>query len=142
MQAAGDVVFDYEGALTMARRLWALADTLETLIGARETASEDALVGWLGPHGDSFVTRVDTERVDVDAVVASFRVGAQGWAAAWKDAIDEQNRILQARRFEYNKDHQGTFGGLDGVERPHDPEPRALPREPNFHATGGFEDYS
>ena len=63
------------------------------------------------------------------------------WAAEWKSAIDEQNRILQARRYEYNKDHQGWFGGLDGVERPHDPEPRPLPQPPYFYATGGFEDY-
>lgn len=143
MEAGPDVVFDYEGALTMARRLWAFADALGTLMTDRETAADAAMVGWLGPHGTSFVSRVATERTDINAVASSFRDGAHGWAAAWKDAIDQQNRVLQARRYEYNKDHQGPLGigKLDGIERPHEPEPRALPSPPEFTATGGFEEY-
>lgn len=141
MEAGPDVVFAYDGALASAKRLWALADTLSSMMTARETAGAEALVDWLGPHGDSFLERLGVERTDVDGVVAQFREAATGWAAAWKDAIDQQNRVLQARRFEYNKDHQGTFGGLDGVERPHDPEPRPLPEPPEFRATGGFEEY-
>ena len=141
MRAAGDVVFDYDGALLMARRLWAFADALESMMGGRAHAAADALVDWIGPHATSFVSRIDVERVDVNAVVTQFREAAYGWATAWKDAIDQQNRILQARRWEYNKDHQGLFGHLDGVERPHDPAPRPLPSAPDFQATGDFEKY-
>jgi hypothetical protein len=141
MQAAGDVVFDYDGALLVARRLWAFADALEAMMSGREGAAADALVDWTGPHASSFVSRVEVERVDVARVVAQFREAAYAWAAAWKDAIDQQNRVLQARRWEYNRDHQGLFGGFDGVERPHDPEPRRLPAPPDFHPTGGFEQY-
>ena len=65
-------------------------------------------------------------------MASQFREASYAWAAAWKDAIDQQNRILQARRWEYNKDHQGLFGHLDGVERPHDPAPRPLPAPPDF----------
>jgi hypothetical protein len=141
VEAAGDVVFDYDGALLMARRLWAFADALESMMRDRAAAATEALVDWTGPHATSFVSRLDVERTDVNRVVVQFRRAAQEWAEAWKEAIDQQNRILQARRWEYNKDHQGLFGGLDGVERPHDPEPRPVPSAPDFKATGGFENY-
>ena len=141
MQVAGDVAFDYDGALLMAKKLWALADALEAMVGDRERHAADALVDWTGPHATSFVSRMATERTDVNGIVAQFRDAAYGWAAAWKDAIDQQNRILQARRWEYNKDHQGLFGHLDGVERPHDPAPCQLPSAPDFRPTGGFEKY-
>jgi hypothetical protein len=141
VEAAGDVVFDYEGALLVARRLWAFADALESMMSDRTTAATDALIDWTGPHATSFVSRVDVERGDVSRVVTQFREAADAWAAAWKEAIDQQNRILQARRWEYNRDHQGLFGHLDGVERPHDPEPRPVPTPPDFHATGEFENY-
>ena len=135
------MVFDYDGALLVARRLWAFADALESMMRDRTGAAADALIDWTGPHAASFGSRVDIERVDVGRVVSQFREAAYAWAAAWKDAIDQQNRILQARRWEYNRDHQGLFGRLDGVERPHDPEPRPLPTPPGFHPTGGFENY-
>jgi hypothetical protein len=141
VEVAGDVVFDYEGALSMARRLWALADALDTLMGDREEAATVALTDWKGPHGESFATRIGVERTNVDTVCAEFRGAADAWAWQWKQAMDEQNRINQARRYEYNKDHQGWFGHLDGVERPHDPEPAAVPQAPDYHATRGFENY-
>lgn len=143
MEAGPDVVFDYDGALTVAKRLWAFADALGTLMTDRETASGEALVGWLGPHGESFADRVDTERIDIDATSSSLRDGANQWAAAWKDAIDQQNRVLHARAWEHSKNNQGFLGigKLDGIERPPDPEPRALPQPPEFAATGGFEEY-
>ena len=141
MRVAGDVVFDYDGALLMARRLWAFADALESVMAGREGAATEALVDWTGPHATSFLERIAVERVDVNGVASQFREASYAWAAAWKDAIDQQNRILQARRWEYNKDHQGLFGHLDGVERPHDPAPRPLPAPPEFQPTGEFEQY-
>ena len=141
MRVAGDVEFDYDGALLMARRLWALADALESVMAGREGAAAEALVDWKGPHATSFLERIAVERVDVNGVASQFREASYAWAAAWKDAIDQQNRILQARRWEYNKDHQGLFGHLDGVERPHDPAPRPLPAPPEFQPTGEFEQY-
>jgi hypothetical protein len=141
METAADVVFDYEGALAAARRLWAFADQLEMLMSTRETEQESAQVGFLGPLATEFVTRIDTERTDVNSAVTQLRTAATEWAAAWKDAIDEQNRILYARAYQYSEDHQGWFGGLDGVERPPDPEPVTVPQEPNFHPTGGLQDF-
>ena len=73
MEAAGDVVFDYDGALALARRLWAFADALQGLMTDRETSAGEALVDWTGPHGETFASRVGTERIDIDAVAASFR---------------------------------------------------------------------
>ena len=62
----------------------------------REGAATEALVDWTGPHATSFVARLGVERGDVTGVVGQFREAAYAWAAAWKDAIDEQNRILHA----------------------------------------------
>lgn len=141
MDIAADVVFDYEGALTAARRLWAFADQLETVMSGRETAQEKAQVDFLGPYVTQFVGRLDTERLDVDTAVTQLRTGADEWAAAWKDAMDEQNRIRYARAYKYSEENQGLFGRLDGVERPPDVEPVGVPQSPAFAATGGFQDF-
>jgi len=143
MEAGADVVFDYEGALTAAKRLWAFADHLGTLMTNRESEQETAKVDFIGPFAEQFVTRLDTERTDITNVVTQLRTAATEWAAAWKDAMDEQNRILYARAYNYSEDHQGPLGigKLDGVERPPDVEPVRVPVQPNFYATGGFQDF-
>ena len=102
--AASDVVFDFDGALVVARRLWALADSLETVMAGRETLAVEALTTWRGSHATSFATRMGTERTDIDTAAGWLRVGAQEWAAAWKDAMDEQNRILHARECQRRED--------------------------------------
>jgi hypothetical protein len=63
-----DVVFDYDGALSMARRLWALADALETLMSERETSAEVALTDWQGAYGESFAGRISVERANVNTI--------------------------------------------------------------------------
>jgi hypothetical protein len=136
-----DVVFDYEGALTAARRLWDFADQLNTMMSGRETAETSAQVDFRGPYSAELTGRIDTERTDIDAAVTQLRAGATDWAAAWKDAIDEQNRVRYARAYKYSEENQGWFGRLDGVERPPDPEPVPVPLPPEFTAKGGLQDF-
>ena len=141
-QVAGDIEFDWEGSLQMARELWALADLLGTTMSARETAAADASKDWLGPHHDDFVTRMGVERTNVDGAIPQLRTGAQGWAYQWQQAMDQQNQILMAREWDsrhgdWLHDHSfGIFGS--GPKRPPDPTPAGLPSAPDFQPTRTF----
>ena len=145
--AASDVVFDFDGALVVARRLWALADSLETVMEGRETLAAEALTTWRGGHATSFVTRMGTERTDIDTAAGWLRVGAQEWAAAWKDAMDEQNRVLHARECQRREDdaswhESGIIGGIfGGPDMPDEPAAVAVPTAPGFAPTGSFVRY-
>ena len=133
------VVFDYDGALNAARRLWALAEEIETMMAARETARDAATVGFVGVFATQFGDRIGQERTDVNNAITQLRTGASEWAASWKDAMDEENRVRYARAYQYSKDNQGLIGHLDGVERPPDVIAVAVPTSPLFTATSGFQ---
>lgn len=145
--AASDVVFDFEGALAVARRLWALADSLDRVMAGRESLAAEALTSWRGNHAVSFAARVGTERVDIDTAAGWLRVGAEEWAAAWKEAMDEQNRALFARECQRREDEaewyeSGFFGAvLGGPDMPEEPAALAVPTAPGFASTGGFVRY-
>ena len=140
---AEDVVFDYEGALSAARRLWSFADDLETMMTSREGARTTASVGFTGPYATQLVSRVATERTDVDSAVGQLRSAATAWASAWKDAMDQQNQNLYARAYKHSEDHQGFLGigKLNGIERPPAVQPMTTPQPPMFPATGSFQDF-
>ena len=140
---AGDVVFDYDGALSAARRLWSLADDLQTMMTDRERARTDASVGFTGPYATELTSRISSERTDVNSAVVELRNAATAWASAWKDAMDQQNQNLYARAYKYSEDHQGFLGlgKLNGIERPPAVEPLGTPQPPSFAATGSFQDF-
>lgn len=143
MDFEADVVFDYDGSLEVARRLWALADRLGTEMTARETARGDAEVGFVGKYAGQLIDRVGQERTDVDNAVTQLRAGADAWAAAWKDAVDQQNQNRYARAYEHSKNNQGFLGlgRLDGIERPPDVQHVTIPVSPSYAPTGGFQSF-
>ena len=134
-----DVVFDFDGALNLARRLWSFADELEAAKDDRFTGAEAALASWLGSYSDEFVERMNTEQTNLDQVVAGLRTEADQWAQAWKDATDEQNRRLWARQVDQMKsdrnvlDHVGDF--FTGFDYPPDPAPVRKPAPSGFYGT-------
>ncbi|MFV0309802.1 MAG: hypothetical protein ACK5OX_18885, partial [Desertimonas sp.] len=67
--------FDYAGALRVARRLWALASSLDSLRSTRGTASEEALVDWLGAYGDEFRARIGAEASTATSISSQLREG-------------------------------------------------------------------
>ena len=140
---AGDVVFDYDGALSAARQLWSLADDLQTLMTDRERARTDASVGFTGPYATELTSRISSERTDVNSAAGELRLAATAWASAWKDAMDQQNQNLYTRAYKYSEDHQGFLGlgKLNGIERPPAVEPLTTPQPPSFAATGSFQDF-
>lgn len=146
--AAADVQFDWDGSLASARRLWALAADVSTLMTSRETLGGDAVTDlWQGPHAVSFGERLGTERLDADAISEQLRIGALGWAEAWKEAMNEQNRILHVRECQRRKDNaewyqSGLLGSVfGGPDLPNEPELLSAPVAPNFFPTGGFVSY-
>lgn len=135
-----DVRFDYEGSLQLARRLWAFADDLERARGDRRAEVLAALRTWRGPFGDEFRDRSTDEQSSLASVVSALRTEADEWARAWKQAMDEQNRRLYARRVERLKaersalERMGDF--FTGFDHPPPPAPLPKPGPAGFHATG------
>lgn len=141
-----DVRFDYDGSLDIARRLWRLADTLDTLESERRRWALEALVDWQGRFGTDFANRADSELGDLGRHAAALRGAALGWAHAWANAINQQNRRLHARAVWRAKRDRGIVDRVGGLlfghdDIPPDPTPRAVPSAPLFHATGGFAAY-
>lgn len=140
MEAAQDIQFDFEGSLGLARQLWAMAEDAQTVMAGRGRLAQDALNTWLGPHGIDFADRVTSEGRQMDAIAADFRAAANGWAACWQAAMDEQRRIDHARecdRIRNNRSLLDSFvGGIVGHDDlPPPPLPVGLPVAPAFAPT-------
>lgn len=146
-KAAGDVVFDYEGALGLARGLWLLADHFEQFGGDRELASSVAATGWSGRFASQYSERRGDERTSTGVVIDALRGDARLWAQAWASAMNAQNKVLWARHHDYLKNNRSTlesvgdfFGGFTD-NTPH-PLPVAVPGAPHFSATSSLVTYS
>lgn len=135
-----DVRFDFDGSLRLARALWAYADDLESGRVDRREAASQALRSWRGRFGDQFRDRADDEQHALATMVAALRTEADAWAAAWKAAMDEQNRRLYSRRVEQMKDDRSALDKVGdfftGFDYPPEPAPVAKPGPAGFYATG------
>lgn len=146
MDAATDVRFDFEGSLNLARRLWALADEVDTLMANRVSLARAALSTWLGVYGTQFAGRIETEATSSTGIANELRGAATGWATCWQQAMDEQNRVLYAREVKQVEDERSGWdsfwGGLTGHDDlPDQPSPVATPSAPGFHATASLARY-
>jgi hypothetical protein len=142
---AADVPFDFEGVLSLCRMLWNLADELDGVKTSRAAAATTALISWEGPFATEFTTRSNTEGTTAVQISAGLRGDAQGWAAAWKTAMDENNRRRWARHHQQWKDDQGfwddPFGMFGNKDETPNPEPVSQPQPPGFAATGSLVNY-
>jgi hypothetical protein len=145
-----DVVFDFDGSLELARRLWAFADEVAGHMSARAGLAETAGSQWLGPFGEDFVSRRIGEEMSAQSVIETLRSDALGWAIAWKDAMDEQNRRLHFRHVDDLKnDRNWLEKGGDGIaslwgggfEDPPTPPPVDVPAAPGFGPTASLVRY-
>lgn len=136
--AAPDVVFDYEGSLQLARRLWTFADAVESARSVRESDAEGPLKSWLGPLVADFTARMDNESTSLSSAANALRSEATAWGAMWQSAVNEQQRINHARECKrIEEDRSGAakfFGGLFGHnDLPPAPDPVPTPTGPGFH---------
>ncbi|HWL38320.1 MAG TPA: hypothetical protein VNQ77_19185 [Frankiaceae bacterium] len=137
------VRFDFEGSLALARRLWALADELESARTRRAADADAARHEWRGRYADEFNRRMADEATGFVNVVHGLREEARGWAASWKRAMDEQNRRNRARQVDAVRADRGWFernvadrftGDHSDDEVPEAPE-ADVPQPPYFTAT-------
>jgi hypothetical protein len=89
---SGGVVFDFDGALDLARRLWALADEWEQAYARRAAAASAALARWTGPAAHELTVQLPPERQASVQVCYRLRDEAQRWAMAWAAAADDRHR--------------------------------------------------
>lgn len=98
--SGGDVPFDFEGSLQLARQLWALADEIESENSQRQLDFVAATAKWRGVYGRQFIDRRHTEQKSVDAVCNGLREDAKAWAKAWAEAMEQQGRNNRAKALE------------------------------------------
>ena len=105
--------------------------------------ADTALTKWEGPYGDQFKTRKANEQTSMTSIIAGLRQEAEGWAQAWKMAMDQQNRVLRARAVNEHEDSKDIFEkGWDKLtgddDLPPEPTPVPLPTAPGFAKTADF----
>ncbi len=96
VSAAARPVFDFDGALSAAKKLYALADQCSELASTRGTAGSNVSDTWKGVHGDSFRERTGTEDASLANVVSNLQGEGDAWAQAWVRAVDIMNDVLYA----------------------------------------------
>lgn len=143
------VVFDFDGALALARQLWALAIEVRTEDNGRAGDAEQARAKWLGTYATQFDGRRDTERSSRINVAAGLRNDARAWAQAWAAALDQQNKNNRAAEVQrvrddrniFEKGWEATFGEDTSEQEvaavPHVP----VPRPPDFAPTATEKTY-
>ena len=86
------VVFNFDGALELARRLGALAEEVATAFSVYGAEADAAFAVWSGPHRDRAVDRVSKQRHSTTLTIRSLRSEADRWAQAWASAADDLRR--------------------------------------------------
>ena len=122
--------FDWYGSLSLARQLWAYADDLEAAATTRiERRRRGPQVVARASTPTSSSSAANDEQTSLTNVVAGLRNEATGWAQAWKLAMDQQNRVLYARKVKRGRGQPQRLGQLLGwPDRPRRPPARARSR--------------
>ncbi|MGH2719317.1 MAG: hypothetical protein ACRDJU_12155 [Actinomycetota bacterium] len=146
VKAGHDVVFDFEGALALARRLYALADQLASVGATRQRGAEGASVGFVGSYAQAFSGRLATEAANVSAVAAGLRGDAGTLAAMWKTEMDNENRVRYARHVDALKSARSEVSQIEDwltgtFHYPPEPAGVALPQPPAFAPTAELVAY-
>ena len=145
----GQVAFDFDGSLELARALWALADELEQEDLGRGRQSETALARWAGPYARQFAPRRATEEASATNVVTGLRADAESWAAAWVEAMHQQNKNNRAARVEQVRDDRwwgekawdATVGEDDSESQVGEADRPPTPRPPSFRPTATLQEF-
>lgn len=96
-ELSDDVVFDYDGALELARQLWQLADGWEAAFARRSAAAVAALAAAVGPAARDLAARPPVERRASEEAGRKLRQEATRWAQAWADAVNDRDRLLRSQ---------------------------------------------
>ena len=134
-----DVRFDFAGSLRLAASLWSYAEDLEALKTSRHSQAERALSSWRGPYGREFTGRETTDENNLSRLAGVLKADAESWARAWKQAMDQQNWKLYARRCKEIEDNRNlaekAVDLFTGIDLPPPPQPVPVPSAPSFAPT-------
>jgi hypothetical protein len=137
------VVFDFAGALELARQLWSMADDLQEEDGGRTDDADLARLKWEGAYAIEFDGRREDERTSRLNVWVGLRDDARSWAEAWAAALHQQNLNNRAQAVQDERDNRGFWEkgwdatlGEDDSESQVAPVPDVpVPQPPSFAAT-------
>lgn len=136
------VRFDFEGALALARKLWAMADELERSKVTRTKSAATAKTVWRGAYADQFAVRMTDEDTSRANVVNSLRKEAEEWATSWANAMNEQNRRNRAKAVDAEREQRSGeekfgdfFVGDDSDEQVAKVGDATPPKGPSFTPT-------
>ena len=140
------VQFDFERALRLARRLWALADQVDRTMRSRQEITTAARKDFTGTYADQFAQRVEEEVTGGPGVAQALRRDAEVCADAWKQAMDEENRHLYGRHVDHLKQQRSMLESLwDSAFGyrgfPAEPHPVPVPQPPMFLPTADKVSY-
>jgi hypothetical protein len=141
-----DIQFDYERALGLARRLWALADRVDRTMRSRQDLTIAARKDFTGAYADQFARRAEEEITGGPGVAQALRRDAEVCAGGWKQAMDEENRHLYGRHIDHLKKQRSVLESLwDSAFGyrgfPPEPDPVPLPQPPLFLPTADKVSY-
>jgi hypothetical protein len=143
------VDFDFDAALALARKLWALSIDLREEDDGRAIEAEDARRKWQGVYATQFDGRRDDERASRINVANGLQEDARSWAQAWATALDQQNKNNRAQAVQDARDDRGLFErGWDATFGEDDSESEVaavpdvpLPQPPRFAPTASETTY-
>jgi len=127
MGYAQKVVFDFDGALQMARKLSRTSAAIAALATTRRGLADTALVDWVGAFGKDFDLRASTELRNATDISNALRFEADEWALQWKNAMDQENANRWARECDRIRDSRSNWSSAWGGVFGHDD----LPGRPN-----------
>lgn len=147
IEPGGTVDFDFGGSLDLARTLWSLAEDLEAADGAREGKSATALTKWKGPYATQFTQRRADERTSAANVAEGLRDDARSWAAAWVEAMHQQNKNNRAAQVEQVREDRwwgekawdATLGEDESESKVAAAERPSTPQPPSFQPTATLQ---
>lgn len=140
MKADRDATFDFDGALALARRLYALADSVASAGARRHELAGMAQRSFRGPYADQFAGRMSMEQDAFSSVPAGLRRDAEDLAQMWARATDNHNRVAYARHVDALKARRAEITRIGdwltgGFHYPPEPARVAVPQPPGFAPT-------
>ncbi len=116
--AGGRVQFDFDGALRLARKLWALADEIDVRRRSRRSNANSARAKWEGPLVSEFDALDESEWANAEKIAQQLRDEARLWGEAWAGAMNQQNKNNRMAEVERVRDERGRLEKLNDTVNP------------------------
>lgn len=130
--------FDFDGALSFCRDLWAAADELASLASKRDDLADIATKLWEGPHKNDFVKAVDSDIKEEETAETALRSAANFWAIAWRDAMNDLNEARHKKAVDEADSAWEFLPGFSDAPVTENTHIEWIPFGPDFEPTGSL----